>query len=506
MKDLLLGLLLVLDAMVVVYFAIYVVVNLYLLYVSSRIVPDELKRLEEFRKRKRNLHGDSFYPLISLIVPAYSEEVTIEENIRSLLRLDYPKFEIIVVNDGSTDRTVEIAVNAFKMERGEIDYDNHLGTMPILGFFRATVELPEKIARLVLLDKANGGKADAINAGINASQGAYVASMDADSLLVHDALQLAVQPILDNPNEVFACGAQVALSNGCTVKDGKIVKVAIPKPWISRFQVVEYMRSFTQSRTALAKHNSLLILSGVFAVFQRAALVGAGGFLTKHMKSRIGQEYCGVGSETVCEDMEVIVRLHRYRRDLGQPGRAHSLPFPLAWTEAPEIWEHLGKQRNRWYRGLWEVLTLHRGMMFRGRYGRIGLFSLPYQFFFEALAPLLETLGYLMVPVSIAAGILSPAASLSFVAFALALNLLLSAGSVYVSIRRFRLYDQREEEVLLDYRGIRQFAMLIAFGLISNLGYRQYLIWWQLRGLKDFLAGRKSWDKFARQGFNQAES
>jgi cellulose synthase/poly-beta-1,6-N-acetylglucosamine synthase-like glycosyltransferase len=199
--------------------------------------------------------------------------------------------------------------------------------------------------------------------------------------------------------------------------------------------------------------------------------------------------------------MEVIVRLHRYLLDKGREGRAECLPFPLAWTEAPEIWEHLGKQRNRWYRGLWEVLSIHRGMMLRPRYGRIGMFALPYQLLFEALAPLLETAGYLVVPLSFFAGILSLPAMISFVSFALAFNLLLSAGSVYVSIRRMRLEKSSEETVLMDYRGVKTILLLVFSGLLSNLGYRQYLIYWQLKGLKEFLQGRKSWDKFARQGF-----
>ncbi len=503
MAELLIATIVVLDLIVVAYFLCYAGVNLALLVISSRVVPERLQAHDLLARREERRPDTTFYPLVSLIVPAYCEEVTIVENIRNLLRLEYPNFEIVVVNDGSKDRTVELAREAFKMARSDVDYDPHLGTMPIRGCYRATVPLPPSVSRLVLLDKENGGKADAINAGINASEGAYVASMDADSLLVPNAVELAMQPVLDNPNEAVATGGQVALTNGCTVRDGKLAEVGLPKTWIARFQIVEYMRSFTQSRTALGRLNALLILSGVFAIFRRDVLVEAGGFLTKHMRSRTGQEYCGVGAETVCEDMEVVVRLHRYLYERERPGLAHCLPFPLAWTEAPEIWLHLGKQRNRWYRGLWEVLWTHRRMMFRRRYGRIGMFALPYQLFFEALAPLLETLGYLVVPLSLLAGILSLEALVAFMSFALAFNLLLSAGSVAVSIRRLRAEGRSSELVLLDYRGFRTILVLVFAGFLSNLGYRQFLIYWQLRGLKDFLAGRKSWDKFARQGFTE---
>lgn len=501
--DILVKIILVLDVVVASYFVCYAVVNVGLLLISSRVVTRRLHALDLLQEREQADPEATLLPLVSLIVPAYSEEVTIVDNIRSLLRLEYPRFEIVVVNDGSTDRTVELCREAFRMVRSDVDYDPRLGCMPMRGCYRATVELPENVKRLVLLDKENGGKADAINAGINASQGAYVASMDADSLLVPRALEIAMQTVIDNPNQVVACGAQVALSNGCVVEDGKLKKVGMPKRWISRFQIVEYSRSFTQSRTALGALNSLLILSGVFAVFHRQTLIEAGGFLTKHMRSRVGQEYCGSGSETVCEDMEIVVRLHRYLRDRGRDGVAVCLPFPLAWTEAPEVWKHLGKQRNRWYRGLWEVLSLHRKMMFRKRYGRIGLFSLQYQLFFEALAPIIETLGYIVVPLSWLVGILSLEAAIAFGLFALSFGMVLSVGSVALSVRRLRAAGSRRELALLDYRGAKNLLILAAAGLLSNLGYRQYLIWWQLRGLKDFLAGRKSWDKFARHGFSQ---
>jgi cellulose synthase/poly-beta-1,6-N-acetylglucosamine synthase-like glycosyltransferase len=502
--DLLKVFLYALDAIVVVYFVLYMGVNLMLLAISSRTVRRALQKREVFKQRTEDLDRDrSFAPLVSLIVPAYNEEVTIVDTVQSLLRLSYPAFEIIVVNDGSKDGTIAVMKEAFEMARSDVDYDPLLGCMPTRGFYRATTKLPSGVVRIVLVDKENGGKADAINAGINASQGAYVASMDADSLMVERALHLAMQPIVDDPNRVVACGGQIALSNDSVVEDGEVVDLRIPRSWIARFQVVEYMRSFTQSRTALGELNALLILSGVFAVFQREALVAAGGFLSKHMRSKVGREYCGVGAETVCEDMEVVVRLHRFMIEHNQQARIEFLPFPTSWTEAPEVWRDLGKQRNRWYRGLLEVLWIHRGMMFRPRYGRIGMFSLPYQFFFEALAPILEIIGYIIVPLSWLAGLLGFEVMVSFIAFALACNLVLSAGSTLLAVMRVRSAYSGKDLTLLDYRGARALLVLTLAGLLSNLGYRQYLLYWQLRGLRDFLAGRKSWDKFARKGFKK---
>lgn len=495
--------LLVFDAIVVAYFLIYVFVNFFLLGVSFLTV----RRSLESSQISELAGGDqvpAFAPLISLLVPAYNEEVTIVESVRSLIRLDYPNFEIIIVNDGSKDDTIGVLKKAYGFVRSDVDYQDQLGAARVRGFYRATADLPKKVVRLVLVDKENGGKADALNAAINASQGAYVASMDADSLMLDNALQIAVQPILDDPNRIIAVGGQIALSNGSVVQDGYVTEVRLPKTWIGRFQVVEYMRSFTQSRTALAELDSLLILSGVFALFQRQALVACGGFLTKHMRSRVCHEYCGVGAETVCEDMEVVVRLQRYLREHKENPRIVFLPAPTNWTEAPEIYESLGKQRSRWYRGLWEVLWLHRRMMFNPRYGRVGLFALPYQLFYEALAPLIEVVGYILLPVSWLLGILSTDAALAFGAAALSFNLLLSTGSVLLAVLRIRLRSHEEGLALMDFRGFRQLSILLLAGLISNLGYRQFILYWQLKGLKDLIKGKKSWDKFARAGFAQA--
>jgi cellulose synthase/poly-beta-1,6-N-acetylglucosamine synthase-like glycosyltransferase len=492
-----------LDVVVVAYFLIYGGVNLTLLIVSAMHVRWTLN-LAQIQKKRVELTDKTFTPLISLLVPAYNEEVTIVESVRSLLRLQYPNYEIVIVNDGSKDQTIRVLKEAYQFTRSDVDYHDHLGAARVRAFYRANVELPPGVQRLVLVDKENGGKADALNAAINASQGTYVASMDADSLMIEQALLESVQPILDDPNHVIACGGQIALSNGCRVENGRVVEVRLPDSWIARFQVVEYMRSFTQARTALGQLNALLILSGVFAIFQRQSLIECGGFLSKHMRSKIGHEYCGIHAETVCEDMEVVVRIQRYLIERGDDSRVVFLPFPTSWTEAPEVYQNLGKQRSRWYRGLWEVLKLHKRMMFNPKYGVIGLFSLPYQLVFEAAAPLLELMGYVVVPLSWLVGIFSIESALSFMGMAMAFNLLLSTGSVLLSVWQFKLRPHGPGTALFQYRGAKAILILALAGLVSNLGYRQYLLYWQLKGFKDFLAGKKSWDKFARQGFAMA--
>jgi cellulose synthase/poly-beta-1,6-N-acetylglucosamine synthase-like glycosyltransferase len=473
------------------------------LVLSTRLVGRELR--DEHLRPALERQTAKFSPVITLLVPAYNEEVTIVESIKSLLRLNYPAFEIVICNDGSKDKTVEVLLKHFHFVRTDLEYNDHLHAAKIRAFYEVRGALPAGLRRLVLIDKENGGKADALNAAINIAQGDYVTSMDADSLLVPDALLLASRPIGEDPEGIVAVGAQVGLSNGCLVEGGRVVEMRLPKKWIARFQVVEYMRSFTQGRVAFASCRSLLVLSGVFALMRRDLVLAIGGFLTKGMRSKIGLEYCGAGSHTVCEDMEIVVRLHRYLLDKGLPGKIAILPFPTAWTEAPENYRDLGKQRSRWYRGLLEVMNYHRGILFNPRFKQIGLFSLPYQLVFEALAPAIECAGYLVLIVTLALGLLSVSAFVLFMSVAAAINLFLSTLSVLLCI-----YSERGSRAqpgrlaLFSYARLRDVLLLLVAGFVSNFGYRQYLVAWQLKGLWDFFQGRKGWDKFARKGFAPA--
>jgi cellulose synthase/poly-beta-1,6-N-acetylglucosamine synthase-like glycosyltransferase len=492
-----------LDVMIVSYVTVFMAINALLLIISSRSVARELGLEAAMPALSRE--SSLVLPSVSLLVPAYNEEVTIVESIRSLLKLKYPSFEIIICNDGSKDRTVEVLRRALNFVRVEVEYHEHLAAAKVRGFYEVRGDLPPGLTRLLLIDKDNGGKADALNASINAAQGDYVTSMDADSLLVPDALLLAARPIALDREGIVAVGAQVGISNGSIVEGGRVVEMRIPKPWISRFQIVEYMRSFAQGRVAFAKLRSLVVLSGVFALMRRDRVLEIGGFLTKGMKTRIGLEYCGVGAHTVCEDMEIVVRLHRYLHDKKLPGRVEILAFPIAWTEAPENYQDIGKQRARWYRGLLEVMVYHRAMLFRPKFGAIGMFSLPYQLLFEALAPIVECFGYLTLIVNIALGTLSPIAASLFFLLALTAHFALSTLSILLCVRSEQKADADTHVLsLFNYARMRDVVLLVWSGFVSNLGYRQYLVGWQLKGLYDFLKGKKTWDKFARKGFAPA--
>ena len=407
-------------------------------------------------------------PPISLIVPAYGEETTIADSLRGLLLLNYPHFEVVVINDGSKDRTLEVAIQAFGLMRAPVAYQQPIDTAPVRGLYRS-LDNPD----LVMIDKANGGKADAINAGLNAARHDLVCVIDADSLLEELALARGVLPFIEDPSTV-AVGGVIRIVNGCTVDAGRVTEVRLPPDWLARFQVVEYLRAFLSGRVAMSAMNALLIVSGAFGVFRRDIVLEAGGLRT----------------DTVGEDMELVVRLHRICRERGQPYRVVFQPDPVVWTEAPETTAVLSRQRNRWQRGTLQVLAAHAPMIGSARYGAVGLFSLPYFAVFEAASPVIEAAGYMVNGIAVATGLLDVVFAQLFFLTAIAFGALISVISVLLEEVSFRRYPR-----------IRDLMMLFALGILENFGYRQMTTWWRLKGTMDYFRGRQGWGRMVRKGF-----
>jgi cellulose synthase/poly-beta-1,6-N-acetylglucosamine synthase-like glycosyltransferase len=452
--------------------------------------------------------SDSTKPL-TMVVPAYNEEVTIVDSITNLIHCDYPRFEVVVVNDGSKDRTLEVLSQAFRLRRSDLPYREAIGTARVRGMYEATVPLPPEVTRLTVIDKENAGKADALNAGINASTSPYFVSLDADSILDQQALKALVRVIQEDPR-VIAVGGQVAIANGCVIRKGKIISVGLPSHPLARFQMVEYLRSFTTGRTGLDRLGSVLILSGVFAVFEKETVIRAGGYLTPFVASRLTLEYVGQRAGTVCEDMEIIVRLHRYARDKLKDRRIAFLPHPVAWTEAPESLESLRKQRGRWYRGLRESLFYHRDMLFRREYGRIGWFALPVFWAFEYFGPIIELLGYVSLVIYLIAAlgfgrpIINWGYAGAFLLVSVGWGILVNIFSVLVGAWQFRTgLADRLQQGLLPFDRRRDVLILLLYGVIENFGFRQLTLWWRWRGLWDAWQGKNTWEKFARVGFTK---
>jgi cellulose synthase/poly-beta-1,6-N-acetylglucosamine synthase-like glycosyltransferase len=456
----------VFDVVVLIYFV--AINSLYLLFTVIAFF-----RLRAHRRRwtPRALEAvmrSPATPGISLIAPAYNEEATIVESLRSLLMLNYPEFEIVVVNDGSKDRTLDVTAAAFELVRAPVSYEQPIATKPVRGVYRSL-----STAGLVLVDKDNGGKADAMNAGINAARYPLVCVMDADSLLEEHALAAVVLPFLEDPSTV-ASGGIIRIANGCRVEDGRVTDVRLPPSRLATFQVVEYLRAFLSGRVAQSAMHCLMIVSGAFGLFRRDAVVEAGGF--RH--------------DTIGEDMELVVRLHRRYREQRRPYRIVFQPDPVCWTEAPESATILGNQRNRWQRGTLQVLNYHRRMIGNPRYGIVGLFAMPYYLIFEAIGPVVEMAGYVVTAIAVALGLLDMLFAQLFFASAVLYGTLISIAAVLLEEISFRRYPR-----------VRDLLRLCAYGVLENFGYRQMTAWWRFRGIIDFFRGRQGWGAMTRKGF-----
>ena len=481
------------------YWAVYNGVNLLLLVLAFLDVRKRLrlKGLDDYEL----LAQSPYTPPVSILVPAYNEAVTIEASLKSLMALRFPSFEIIVVNDGSKDNTMGVLQQTLKLRRRDVPFRAAIATAAVRGLYEATTPLPASVSRLVVVDKANGGKADALNCGINASACPYVISMDADSLIDEVALSQIFRVLLER-RDVAAVGGQVVVANGCTIRDGHVEKVGLPKSHLARLQIVEYVRSFTMARTALSRFNALLIISGVFCIFEKELLIRVGGYLTEHVRARIAHEYAGRGSSTVCEDMEIVVRLHRYIKEKKLDRVIVSLPYPICWTEVPERARDLGKQRGRWFRGFVEILVYHRHMLFNPRYGTVGMFGWPWLVVYDFLGLFIEAFGYVSLPILAILNVLSPTYLMVFLGISFAYGALISVLSLLVAFWSEPIgpHDVRGHRLLSEMRP-RDIAILLLYCLLENFGYRQMTIIWRLRGMWDYLLRKKGWDKFERIGF-----
>jgi cellulose synthase/poly-beta-1,6-N-acetylglucosamine synthase-like glycosyltransferase len=418
----------------------------------------------------RRVLGSPLAPRVSVIVPAYNEELSVATTVHSLLALLYANLEIVVVDDGSADNTLRVLIDDFDLSPIHPVYQHTLKTKPVRAIYRSSFE-----PRLVVVDKENGRKADAINVGLNIASGDLVCAMDADTLISPDALQHLVAPFLASEDTV-AAGGTVRLTNDSYVRAGRIDRQRAPRNWLAGVQAVEYTRSFLVGRVGWNLLGGNLIISGAFGVFKRSALLEAGGY--EH--------------STIGEDMELIVRLRRRGYETGHPVHVEFSADPVAWTEAPESLRSLARQRNRWYRGLLDVIARHRVMLLRPRYGAAGMLSMPYYVFVEALAPVLEIIGIAGVVVAVALGRLSPAT------FELLLFAYLVGAAVSVLSLLF------DEVAYHSYRGPLDRLLLCFYAVLEQLVYRPLNLVWRCWGLVSRLRGRVDWGDMQRSGYKVA--
>ncbi len=361
------------------FFIYSVVLLLFYLFIAGCSIEEINNYLRKGSFTDYNLLASSeFAPAISILAPAYNEGATIIENVRSLLAVHYNNFELIVINDGSKDDTMAKLTSAYDLIQVPYPVSERIKTKRIKGIYKSNNPLYHK---LIVVDKENGGKSDALNVGINLSDKKYIVCIDVDCILEQDALLKLIKPFLQETDKrVIATGGVIRIANSCEIRNGKLVRVRLPKQFLPRIQALEYIRAFLLGRMAWSRLNGLLIISGAFGAFDREIVMKAGGYNCK----------------TVGEDMELIVRMRRYMHEMGMAYKVAYIPDPLCWTEAPATFKILGRQRNRWTRGTIETLQLHKKMFFNPRYKILGMLSYPYWFFFEFLAPVIEFSGFVL--------------------------------------------------------------------------------------------------------------
>jgi len=423
-------------------------------------------QLDEFEPYEELLLSEYTKP-VSILVPAYNESAGIYGSIRSLLSIEYPEYEVIIINDGSTDDTLEKLTEKFQLVKINRVYRKQLETKTIKGIYQSVL-----YPNLVVLDKENGGKADALNAGINCSRYPYFCSLDGDSIIERNAFLKVLKPIIESDDEVIASGGSVRIANGCTIQNGELIDVGLSTKPIVLMQVIEYLRAFLTGRVGLSRNNLLLIVSGAFGVFSKKWVIEAGGY-----------------AHTVGEDMELVVRLHRYMKEKKVDKKIIYVPDPVCWTEAPESIKFLRRQRKRWHRGLFDSLWKHKKLMFNPTYGSIGLFSMPYFFFIEFLGPLVELIGYILMIVSVFTESIQMEYAILFFLLSLIYGSIYSMAAVLL-----------EEWSMERYPKVRHFAILFLMSLTETLWYRPLTVIWRVEGMIEMVAGKKGWGEMVRKG------
>lgn len=409
-------------------------------------------------------------PRISVIAPAYNEELSIAQSIRSLLSLQYPDLEVIVVNDGSKDRTMEILHEEFALFPVARDCERALHNTRVREKYGS-----RDYDNLLVIDKENGRKADATNAGISYSSGELICIIDADSVIDPEGLLRAVQPYIEGDGSVIAVGGSIRIANGCTINDGHVVQVGTGRDWLPLFQTLEYFRAFLAGRVAFARHSMLLLISGAFGLFRRDVLLEAGGY--QH--------------DSLGEDLELLVRLQRIAWENGRPHTVAYLPEICCWTEAPASIEGVRNQRTRWQQGGLEVFFKHRKMLFNPRYGRVGMVAFPLLALEDLIGPIVELLGYVLMIAGLVLGIVDPAMALTYLLLTCVFGSLMSVGVLMIEERQPR-----------PVHGANEFGWLLMAAIAENFGYRQLIQYYRLRGVIHFLRKEKAWAAVPRKGFN----
>lgn len=418
-------------------------------------------------------------PSISIIAPAHNEEASIIQNIRSLLSLEYPKVEVIVVNDGSTDNSLQKVIDYYKMVKVDYAYSNTIETAEVRGIYIST---EVAYSNLIYVDKENGGKADALNVGINISRSELFLAIDVDCIIEHDAILRMVTPFLEeNKKKVIAAGGVIRVANSCKIEDGRVVEVNYPKNLWAKFQVLEYFRAFTLGRMAWSRVNGLLIISGAFGLFDRDLTLKVGGY----------------DRTTVGEDFELVVRLRKYMHRIEKKDyKVAFIPDPLCWTEVPSTYGILRNQRNRWTRGSIDTVLKHKDLFFNRKYGKMGMISYPYWVLFEWLAPIIEAVGYIYFVFLLLFASINQEVFLILTLFVFSTSLFFSSFAIFY-----------ETLIFNRYKGYKFLFGIIIIAIAEMLFYHPLTVFFAMKGNYTFFIkkDKHGWGKMTRTAFDNSK-
>jgi cellulose synthase/poly-beta-1,6-N-acetylglucosamine synthase-like glycosyltransferase len=413
-------------------------------------------------------------PSIAFIIPAYNEQNTIIDTINAIAKIDYPHLEIIIVNDGSKDNTLGTLINSYNLFQDSRDVEEKLQTKRVINVFKSAIN-----ERLLVIDKENGGKADALNTGLNYSRSRLFLAVDADSIIDPEALYKMVQAYLERDSKIVGIGGIVRVANGSIVENGKVLEARIPKNILAGFQIVEYIRAFLCGRAGWSKLKNLLIISGAFGLFEVKTVVNIGGYKTNMLG----------------EDMELVVRLHKHMRKIKKDYDIIFVPDPVCWTQVPEKLSVLELQRIRWQQGLIQTLQIHWKMIFNPKYGTVGTIGMPYFLLFEFLGPMIEVTGYIAFVGAYILGLVNITFAALFFLLAIVFGILISLFSLLL-----------EEFTVRRYNKPLDIFKLFLIAVLENFGYRQLTAWWRVKATILLLFRKKKWGEMEKSTFKSIEN
>jgi cellulose synthase/poly-beta-1,6-N-acetylglucosamine synthase-like glycosyltransferase len=467
MKEVLIAAIIGFNYFVGIYYGFVQVVYTFLLSIAIVVILGHIRRIRY--APFKDLQKRSEMPPVSIIIPARNEKDVIIRSVEAALSINYFWVEVIVINDGSTDGMLETLISRYSLRRIDPLYRNLIKTKPVRGFYFSS-----RIPNLLVVDKENGGKADALNCGINVCKSPYICSQDADSVLERDALIRLITPLVQSTVPVIASGGVIRVLNGTKQQEGVVTSIELPKSkTLVCFQIVEYLRSFLFGRVGLDALNCNLIISGAFSLFQKAAVLTVGGFT----------------ADNVTEDMEIVIRMHRHFSINKIPYRIRFVSDPICWTEVPENLKMLGRQRRRWHLGMIQSIWKHKTLILNPRYGRLGLLAMPYNVFVEMISPLIEFIGYIVIPLSFFFGIINYTFFMLFLLLAIAYGIFLSTMGIFLEEMTFRRYPKWGD-----------LFKLLLYGVLENFGYRQINAFWRFQAFFQFFAGRIKWEYVRKKG------